>query len=64
MIATSGQGPLQAVQTAAEASVVGSRQCEVCGTGLQGRQRPEAQVDRDDEIRALLQAALRKLEDP
>jgi len=67
-----------AVQTAGDGTVAGSRQCEVCGAGLQGgqrvacsekcratrwRQRQEtARQHRDDELRILALAARQALE--
>ena len=72
-------GCARAVRTAGDGTVVGSLQCEVCGAALQGgqqvacsekcrarrwRQRRETtRLARDREIRALLEAALTKLED-
>ena len=69
-----------AVQTAADAPVVGSLRCEVCGAGLQGRQKVacsdkcraerwrRARAGKADrrltEVRELLEAALRRLGEP
>ena len=69
---------LEAVQTAGDVSVVGFRQCPVCGAALTGRRavacsqkcraarwrqvKAEAQRERDAEIRGLLREALRRLE--
>ena len=72
------QATQEAVQTAGDVSVVGFRQCPVCGGALTGRRavacsekcrairwrqrKVEAQRERDAEIRGLLLGALRRLE--